>query len=171
MSENPQSIWRRPLKHSMNFVAGVLIFFLLGVTIALTVLYLITAPGSSPITTLMVSVVLALACVTLLALCLRWLRHWRNLRRVLIGLACFVTMIGLFYTIENWRGAHAWNKFKREWKAKGTKLEPQDFIPAPVPDDKNFALTPIASSAYAAYFDKDGHEINPRKTNVVNRMQ
>ncbi len=43
-------------------------------------------------------------------------------------------------------------------------------IPAAVPDDQNFALTPVVASCYEMYFDKNGHELKPRNTNVVDRL-
>jgi hypothetical protein len=40
-----------------------------------------------------------------------------------------------------------------------------------VPDDQNFAFAPVVASSYAMMLDQSGHEINPRNTNVVNRLQ
>lgn len=102
---------------------------------------------------------------------IRWLCRWRNLKRFLFGVACFVTLIALFYAEEDWRGWHAWNQFKHEWEAKGEKFDFKDFVPPPVPDDQNFAFAPVVASSYAMMLDKSGHEINPRNTNVVNRLQ
>jgi hypothetical protein len=65
-------------------------------------------------------------------------RRWRILRRVLIGLAIFATLIAIFYTEENWRGKRAWEKCKRELEAKGVVLDWNAYIPPPVPDDQNF---------------------------------
>ena len=44
-------------------------------------------------------------------------------------------------------------------------------IPPTVPDDQNFALTPIVASSYLHVLDKSGHQIQPANTNVVNRLQ
>jgi hypothetical protein len=44
-------------------------------------------------------------------------------------------------------------------------------IPPTVPDDENFALTPIVASCYSYILDKNGHRIQPQLTNVVNRMK
>ena len=102
---------------------------------------------------------------------LRWLCCGRNFKRFLFILACFTTLIALFYAEEDWRGGHAWNQFKSEQEAKGEKFDFKDFVPTPVPDDQNFALAPVVASSYAAMLDKSGHEIKPRNTNVVNRLQ
>jgi hypothetical protein len=40
-----------------------------------------------------------------------------------------------------------------------------------VADDQNFAFAPVVASSYAMMLDRSGHEINPRNTNVVNRLQ
>jgi hypothetical protein len=39
-----------------------------------------------------------------------------------------------------------------------------------VPDDQNFALTPIVASSYDWLLDKNGHRVVPPKTNIVNRL-
>ncbi len=109
--------------------------------------------------------------IGLLAAVIRWLCSWKNFRRFLFCLACFATLIALFYAEENWRGKHDWEKYKSEWEANGDKFNYTDFVPPPVPDDQNFAFTPVVASSYAMMLDKSGHEINPRNTNVVNRLQ
>lgn len=73
----------------------------------------------------------------------RWLLCWRNFKRFMFGVACLVTLIAVFYAEENWRGRHAWDKFKQEWEAKGEKFNFDDFVPPPVPDDQNFAKAPV----------------------------
>jgi hypothetical protein len=65
------------------------------------------------------------------------------------GIVCLATLLGLFHAEENLRGRHAWNKYKRELKAKGQWLDYAAMIPPPVPDDQNFAMTP----RLAALFD------------------
>lgn len=102
---------------------------------------------------------------------LRWLFSWRIIKRGLIGLAGFVVFVALFYVEENWRGRHAWEKFRREWEAKGERFDFASFVPPPVPDDQNFALTPIVASCYGHVLDHQGHRITPENTNVVNRLE
>ncbi|MGD0016235.1 MAG: hypothetical protein ABSC38_01780, partial [Verrucomicrobiia bacterium] len=72
---------------------------------------------------------------------------------------------------ENWRGWHTWQKFKHEWEAKGERFDRASVVPPPVPDDQNFALTPIVASSYLHMLDKSGHQIQPPLTNVVNRLK
>ncbi|MBI2947874.1 MAG: hypothetical protein HYY23_09505 [Verrucomicrobia bacterium] len=73
----------------------------------------------------------------------RWLFSWRILRRLLVATASVVTLIALAYVEENWRGKHAWEKFKREWEAKGERFDLASFIPKPVPPEQNFFATPF----------------------------
>jgi hypothetical protein len=65
-------------------------------------------------------------------------RGWRIMRRILIGVAVFATLIAIFYTEENWRGKRAWENCKRELEAKGAVLDWNKYIPPPIPDDQNF---------------------------------
>lgn len=62
----------------------------------------------------------------------------RMLRRVLLILAVVATVVGLFYTEENWRGKRAWERFKREAAARGVNTDWNAFLPPPVPDEQNF---------------------------------
>jgi hypothetical protein len=102
---------------------------------------------------------------------LKWLFSWRTAPRTLISFAVIVTLIGLFYAEENWRGKHTWEKFKHEWEARGERFDRASVVPPPVPDDQNFALTPIVVSSYSYILDKNGHQIRPPHTNVVNRLK
>ena len=108
---------------------------------------LLPAPGIN-------SLVIATMAVGLWAF-IRWLFCGRSFKRFLFRLACFVTLIALIYAEEDWRGWHAWQKFKQEWEAKGEQFDLASVIPPPVPDDQNFALTPIVASSYEAMLDKD----------------
>jgi hypothetical protein len=89
----------------------------------------------------------------------------------LLALAGLAALVGLFYAEEDFRGWHAWHQFKHRWEAKGVNFSRQSVVPPPVPDDQNFALTPVVASSYEAMLDKSGHEINPHNPNVVNRLQ
>jgi hypothetical protein len=99
----------------------------------------------------------------------RWVRKWtmRLLKGGAMALVCLAVLIPLFYVEEDWRGKRAWEQCKAQLEAKGEKLDWKDFIPPPVPDDKNFALTPIVASSYGAYMDTNGKAISPTNTAVV----
>jgi len=72
------------------------------------------------------------------------------MRRLFKYFAGFVVLLilallgGVIYV--NWRGESEWRAFRSEWEAKGEKFDPTDFIPASVPDDQNFATTPLLAT-------------------------
>jgi len=118
---------------------------------------------------LVFSAVIALALM-LLGQFLRWLfspRHWGQ-KTFLIG--SLITLIALFYAVEDWRGWHAWQVYEQAGNARGEHYDYASVVPAPVPDDQNFALTPVVYSCYGQMFDRQGHEVRPRNTNLVNRL-
>ena len=72
------------------------------------------------------------------------------LRRFLIVLAglfllLVLVLFGAYFYI-NLRGDREWEAFRAEWEQKGEKFEIKDFIPASVPDDQNFASTPLLAA-------------------------
>jgi len=102
---------------------------------------------------------------------LRWLirKHWQ---RSLFALACLATLVALFYAEEDWRGWHAWHQFKQQWEAKGEHFDLASLVPPPVPEEQNFAMTPIVFTSYGQLLTRDGKEIpsQQRPTNFVVRM-
>ena len=178
MNQESEGFWKRAWNDPFHFFLWLAIFSIAGVIFELVVLSLLAAsaldwvrPGA-----IIVLLCFLLGIVTGLIVCIlslippvrelltEWLRHRFSI------LAFVIAFILLFYAEEDWRGWHAWNQFKREWEAKGEKFELADIAPRPVPDDQNFAFTPIVASSYEAMLDKTGHEIIPRNTNVVNRL-
>jgi hypothetical protein len=93
--------------------------------------------------------------------------------RMLIALAGVIILVSLFYAEEDWRGWHAWQKFKREWEAKGEKFDFASMVPPTVPDDQNFALTPIVFTSYGSMLTRDGKMIprDKRDANFVYRLK
>jgi hypothetical protein len=74
-----------------------------------------------------------------------WLLRWRFL-----VLGCLATLVALFYAIEDWRGRHAWQSYKRAWEAKGERFDLASFVPPPVPNDQNFFETPLWTDLHSA---------------------
>lgn len=70
-------------------------------------------------------------------------RRARLLRRTAFVLAAGLTLIALFYRVENWRGQRAWERCQGELKAKGEQLDWASYVPARVPDEQNFIKTPL----------------------------
>ena len=77
-----------------------------------------------------------------------WLFSWRSVKWAFKGAAILITLAAVALSFENWRGKRAWNKFKSEWEAKGEKFELSAHIPTGVPDDQNFASTPLFSPLF-----------------------
>lgn len=75
--------------------------------------------------------------------------------KVLFAFVCLITLVALFYAEEDWRGKHDWEKFKREQEAKGIKFDYMAFVPAPVPDDQNFAMSPVWIARIKYTFQND----------------
>ncbi len=107
--------------------------------------------------------------------CLQWLRTRlftrRSFQRLLAMVACLILLLCLFYLEEDWRGNRAWDHFQKTWTAQGEHFDFAHFVPPPVPDAQNFALTPIVASAYNGVMDNAGRKLKPGRTNLVNHMQ
>jgi len=176
MNEEPKSIWKKSWRMPHWLRAWLLVT---GATfLALVVISQFLPGGPRQASDWVVALTVFLVASGVIAAIflavwrfIRWLCCGRNLKRFLFGLACIVTLIALFYAEEDWRGWHAWNSFKQEWESKGEKFNFIDFVPASVPDDQNFAFASVVASSYATMLDKSGHEIRPRNTNVVNRLE
>ncbi len=100
-----------------------------------------------------------------------WLFSWRMAKRALKALAVLLCLAAILYVEENWRGKRAWDAYRHELEAKGEHLDFDYFIPSPVPDKQNFALTPVVASCYSQVLDRNGHRIDPPNTNVTNRLK
>ena len=97
----------------------------------------------------------------------RWLFSWRMVRRYLFCLASLATLIAIFYAEENWRGRHAWEKYRRGLEAQGETVDWKAFLPPAVPNDQNFAL--------ASFFDDSllrwQQHTNPAMPYDTNRVE
>jgi hypothetical protein len=175
MNEEPKSIWKKSWTGPHWLRAWLILVVATFLIVLIISFFLPGGPRSLVDWVLALSFLLgvSLVIVTVFAgfwLFIRWICCKRNFKRFLFGLACFATLIALFYAEEDWRGWHAWNNFKQEWEAKGEKLDYASVIPSAVPNEQNFALTPVVASCYEMYFDKNGYEVKPRNTNVVDRL-
>jgi hypothetical protein len=170
-NEPKTSTWRRPLK-GWRWLAGWAVVIATLAALTRLVLGLITYDpyGGSAASPWWVFIGIALAVVILIGLLARCLSSWRNFKRLLLGLACLAGLVVLFYAEEDLCGRLVWEQFKAEWEAKGEEFDLAAFIPPPVPDDQNFALTPVVSSTYGQMLDRNGHRVSPPDTNVVNRL-
>jgi hypothetical protein len=143
MDEKPKSIWKK----SWTGWRGLLLGWLGLMLATLVIFWVVMLASGARITReelkLWAAFTLYATAVIFFVLFIRWLFCRRNFKRSLFGCACFATLIALFYAEEDWRGLHDWNKFKREWEAKGEHFDFASVIPPRVPDDQNFAMMPI----------------------------
>jgi hypothetical protein len=95
--------------------------------------------------------------------------RWRFLRFVVLGFFGLVTLFVLFHAVENWRGKRAWEQYRKEQEAKGVSFDFNSIVPPPVPDDKNFAMTPLLKPL----LDLNPPGMSPRQkdTNAVERVR
>ncbi|HWX22245.1 MAG TPA: hypothetical protein VN578_20275 [Candidatus Binatia bacterium] len=145
MDATPPSIWKRPWRGPGKLLA----WFALLVAACFIILCGIGLLTGTDVWGPQWMVVALLSSLVLVGLgtaglwFIRWLCCWRNFRRFLFVGACLITLVALAYAEENWRGKHAWQTFRRESEAKGEKFDLAALAPPPVPDEKNFALTPL----------------------------
>jgi hypothetical protein len=78
----------------------------------------------------------------------RRLFTWKMARRALIVFAVLATLTALFYAEENFRGKRVWDQYRAELEAQGVQLDFETFVPPPVPDEKNFAMTPLLAPLF-----------------------
>lgn len=76
---------------------------------------------------------------------------WCKARFALLGLAGLITLFALYHAEENWRGKRAWTKYRVAMEAKGAVLDLKALIPPPVPDEQNFAMTPLLKPVLDLY--------------------
>ena len=68
----------------------------------------------------------------------------KTLKKIAWGAAAFLTVTILYYQIERWRGARAWEAAKKDYLAAGGSLEMQEhFPPAPPAAAENFGALPL----------------------------
>lgn len=74
-----------------------------------------------------------------------WLPTWRGVVRWTVRTAAALVVLGLlvfgFYGYQSWRGQRAWRAFQTEMRQRGETLDFVKLLPAPVPDEANFART------------------------------
>ena len=143
MDEKSKSIWKKSWRGP-----GSLLLAWLGLMIATLIIFWVMMLATGTRMTgeelkLWAVFSLGATLVIFFVLFIRWVCCWRIFKRFLFVVTCFATLIALFYAEEDWRGKHDWEKFKREWEAKGEHFDFASVIPPPVPDDENFAFSPV----------------------------
>jgi tetratricopeptide (TPR) repeat protein len=81
-------------------------------------------------------------------------------------LACVVILGASFYAEENWRGVQAWTECKRGLEARGEILDWTNYIPAAVPDDRNFYKAPMMAEWFVRNYGTNfGGSLSPHLNN------
>lgn len=77
-------------------------------------------------------------------------RHRKLTQLVILGL---MSVLLAAIPFENWRSRRVWEAYKQEWEAKGERFDRAAFLPPEVPDEDNFAATPLLAPLLAWRFD------------------
>jgi hypothetical protein len=77
-------------------------------------------------------------------------RCWKALGFTALGL---ITLLALFYAVENWRGARAWKEVRDQLRAQGEPLSFAELVPPMPPEEENFAMTPFFRGAFDKSID------------------
>ena len=80
----------------------------------------------------------------------RYFFSLRLLGKILFVCAFLATLAALLVVEENWRAKRAWESYRAEKEAHGERLDMQPLIPPAVPDDQNFAMTPLLKPMFPA---------------------
>jgi hypothetical protein len=72
----------------------------------------------------------------------------RLLVRTAFVCAVLATLLVAFYLVEKVRGQAAWKRYQNDARSRGVKLTLLEYVPAPVPDERNFAAVPIFQDAF-----------------------
>src|SRR6187549_3604229 len=126
MKEEPKSIWTRPWQGFAKlfgwFAVLTLAIFFIAFGIGIATNEAKRATGELVLFAGIAAVGLSVAIMIFLGLA-RWLSCWRNWRRLAFATLSLLTLIALFYAVENFRGALAWNHYRQAGAARGEKFD------------------------------------------------
>jgi hypothetical protein len=86
-------------------------------------------------------------------------RKW--LRRLGWAAIWALSLLALLYAIEDWRGRRAWKAYVAACTAAGESLDPASLALTDVPEDQNFAASPIFRTLYDYEMVRNGKESFP----------
>ena len=82
-------------------------------------------------------------------------------------MGALVVLAGIFYAEEDWRGQRDWNQYRETKEAHGEHLDFRAYIPKPVPDEENFAATPIVKTLLQTNFPILTNDLYARAADCV----
>src|SRR6185503_2902634 len=97
----------------------------------------------------------------------------RPLGRFLFVFTLLLVMLGstlLSLWIRNDRDRRAWEACRRELEAVGERLDWREYVPPAVPDEQNFAMTPLLAPLQDCATDAAG-QLTPRDPNAITRLR
>jgi hypothetical protein len=97
-----------------------------------------------------------------------WLCRWRNLKKVLMGVAGFAIVFGIGLGIANYNAKQAWGSHRAKLEQLGEKFSITNFIPPTIPNDQNFAMTPLLVPVLDYSYS---NRVVWHNTNELNRVQ
>ncbi len=86
------------------------------------------------------------------------------------GLTCFLLLILLVALEENWRGKRAWVQFQTRKAATGATPKSYTHFSPPVPNNRNFAMTPLLAPLADQIMDPTNMETWPAKLRNINSL-
>ena len=92
-------------------------------------------------------------------------------KKIGLSITGIVGLAVLIYAGENLRGKAAWEKFKKDWEAKGEVFDYKQVIPKPVPTEKNFAHTPMLKALFDPKPEQNLNEPKPGKKKNPSRAE
>jgi hypothetical protein len=164
MNEQPSGFWQRTWNEPRHFFLWLTFLSLAGIVIVMVLSKILSidhSPGALQTFAIVIMAWLmltgALGIVGLVLSLIPATRRWMEgvLRRRFFVLACILTLIALIVAEEDWRGWRAWNDFKTQWEAKGENFDFHSLIPPAVPDEQNFAMSPVWIAQTKLQFGND----------------
>jgi len=92
-------------------------------------------------------------------------------KRFGIAVIVLVTLGFLVVAAENYRGRRAWDRYMAEAEARGEQLKWKAFMTSAVPDDQNFAATPLLAPLFDTRWDAATGHLIYADSNRVNQLK
>src|SRR4051812_19883395 len=68
--------------------------------------------------------------------------------RYFLWLLGLILILVALFAEENWRGEWAWDSYRQKMATQGEPIEKSAVVPPRVPDDQNFAMTPVLAPMF-----------------------
>lgn len=151
MNENTKKLFHLAWNEPRRFFFYLMALAIFGVAAMYAMSVLTVEPAGSSLhkaALIVFAIFILTAFFSVLLFVLAWIPAIRCLltwilQRRFFALVCVLTLVALFYAVENWRGRHAWQSFRKAEEARGEIFDLLKLAPPPVPDEQNFAMADI----------------------------